>query len=144
MTKRCYGVVVLHFCWNHHKTNTGKIWKQVHSIYIIFGSLSLLVPIFGAYEGTYGAETTSGRARCQADTKSFAKCFFMSEKELLDIYGIDLSWSIMIYRLFLGLATPSPQICQWSYVILRNHRRFLCDFNMSQLYTEKWPFVSDN
>ena len=65
--------------------------KSTLYIYIIFGSLSLLVLIFGAYEGTYGAETTSGRARCQADTKSFVKCFFMSEKELLDIYGIDLS-----------------------------------------------------
>ena len=128
---------------NEHRENLETSPLYIY-IYIIFGSLSLLVLIFGAYEGTYGAETTSGRARCQADTKSFAKCFFMSEKELLDIYGIDLSWSIMIYRLFLGLATPSPQICQWSYVILRNHRRFLCDFNMSQLYTEKWPFVSDN
>ena len=37
-----------------------------------------------------------------------------------------------------GYANSSdlPVICQWSYVILRNHRRCFCDFKMSQLYTE--------
>ena len=69
--------------------------------------------------------------------------FLDVRKKLLDIYGIDLSWSIMIYRLFLGLATPTLRSPS-DPVILRNNRRFFCDFNMSQLYTEKWPFVSDN